>query len=177
MAVDEVLEKVRSLDCPLVEITGGEPLLQKAVLPLMKALCDSGMTVLLETSGAHDISRVDPRVVRIVDVKCPSSGEVERNRLENLSYLQAHDELKFVIGNREDYEWSKDFVLEHQLLGKVRHILFSPIFAIEPTRGQTLGHTGLDSKELVKWILEDKLPVRFQIQIHKYIWDPKKKGV
>ena len=164
-AVSDVLAEVLALDCLLVEITGGEPLLQKNVHPLMTALCDAGRTVLIETSGAHDISRIDPRVHRIMDLKTPGSGEVARNLWSNIAHLAKRDEVKFVIGSREDYEWSREQLRTHDLATRCGGVLFSPIFGrIEP-------------RDIVAWILEDKLPVRFQLQMHKFIWDPKKKGV
>ena len=163
--VADVLAEVLALDCTLVEITGGEPLLQKNVHPLMTALCDAGRTVLIETSGAHDISVIDPRVHRIMDLKTPGSGEVARNLWSNIPHLAKRDEVKFVIGSREDYEWSREQVRAHDLATRCGGVLFSPIFGrIEP-------------RDIVAWILEDKLPVRFQLQMHKFIWDPKKKGV
>jgi 7-carboxy-7-deazaguanine synthase len=163
--VSEVLEEVLKFDAPLVEITGGEPLLQKNVLPLMAALCDAGRTVLIETSGAHDISPIDPRVHRIMDLKTPGSGECARNLESNIAHLAKRDEVKCVIGSREDYEWSREQVRTHDLVNRVGTVLFSPIFGrIEP-------------RQIVEWILEDKLPVRFQLQMHKFIWDPKQKGV
>ncbi len=161
----EILDAVLAFDCPLVEITGGEPLLQKNVLPLMTALCDAGRTVLIETSGAHDISRIDGRVHRIMDLKTPSSGECARNLLANIPHLTSRDEVKFVIGSREDYEWSRAAVRTHDLAARCRAVLFSPVFGkIEP-------------REIVDWLLADKLPVRFQLQLHKFIWDPAAKGV
>ena len=164
-AVSEILAEVLALDYPLVEITGGEPLLQKNVHPLMAALCDAGRTVLIETSGAHDISIIDPRVHRIMDLKTPGSGECARNLWSNIAHLAQRDEVKFVIGSREDYEWSREQVRTHDLATRCGCVLFSPIFGrIEP-------------RDIVAWILEDKLPVRFQLQMHKFIWDPKKKGV
>jgi 7-carboxy-7-deazaguanine synthase len=163
--VSEILEDVLALDCPLVEITGGEPLLQKNVLPLMTALCDAGKTVLIETSGAHDISKIDPRVHRIMDLKTPGSGECARNLMSNIAHLTKRDEVKFVIGSREDYEWSREQLFKHTLAERCGCVLFSPIFGrIEP-------------REIVEWIIADKLPVRFQIQMHKVIWDPRQKGV
>ena len=161
----EIVDAVLAYDCPLVEITGGEPLLQKNVLPLMTLLADAGRTVLLETSGAHDIAAVDPRVHRIMDLKTPGSGEVARNLIANLEYLTPNDEVKFVIGSREDYEWSRAQVQEHRLAERVRAVLFSPIFG------------RIDPREIVDWILADKLPVRFQLQMHKFIWTPTKRGV
>ncbi len=163
--VAEILSEALSFDCPLVEVTGGEPLLQKNVHPLMTALCDAGRTVLIETSGAHDIGTIDPRVHRIMDLKTPSSGECARNRWKNIPLLEQRDEVKFVIGSREDYEWSRSQVREHSLVERCGCVLFSPIFdRIEPVA-------------IVDWILEDRLPVRFQLQMHKFIWEPKARGV
>ena len=163
--LDEIGAAVAAFQCPLVEITGGEPLLQKNVLPLMTMLADAGHTVLLETSGAHDISKVDPRVHRIMDLKTPGSGESERNLFSNIEHLTHRDEVKFVIGSREDYEWSREQVRRHGLAQCCRAVLFSPIFGrIEP-------------REIVEWILADKLPVRFQLQMHKFIWAPAERGV
>jgi 7-carboxy-7-deazaguanine synthase len=161
----EVVDAVLGHGCPLVEVTGGEPLLQKNVLPLMTLLADAGRTVLLETSGAHDISEVDPRVHRIMDLKTPGSGEVERNLFSNLEYLTPRDEVKFVIGSREDYEWSRAQVREHRLAERCRAVLFSPIFG------------RIDPREIVEWVLADNLPVRFQLQMHKFIWTPTQRGV
>lgn len=161
----EIVEQVIAYQCPLVEITGGEPLLQKNVLPLMTQLCDRGLTVLIETSGAHDISRIDPRVHRIMDLKTPGSGECQRNYYENVAQLTRRDEVKFVIGSREDYLWSKEQVEKFQLAERCGTVLFSPIFGrIEP-------------RQIVEWILGDKLRVRFQLQLHKFIWAPETKGV
>lgn len=163
--VDDVFAEVTAFDCPLVEITGGEPLLQKNVLTLMTRLCDAGKTVLIETSGAHDISPIDARVHRIMDLKTPGSGECARNLWSNIEHLNKGDEVKFVIGSREDYEWSREQVREHRLDQRCGCVLFSPIFGrIEP-------------RAIVEWIMEDRLPVRFQLQMHKFIWDPKQKGV
>ncbi len=164
-SLGEIVAAVLAIDCPLVEITGGEPLLQKNVLPLMTLLADAGRTVLLETSGAHDIAPVDPRVHRIMDLKTPGSGEVERNLFSNLAHLTERDEVKCVIGSREDYEWSRAQVREHRLAERCRAVLFSPIFG------------RIDPREIVEWILADKLPVRFQLQMHKFIWTPTKRGV
>jgi 7-carboxy-7-deazaguanine synthase len=164
-AVDDVLAEVLAFDCPLVEITGGEPLLQKNVLPLMAQLCDAGKTVLIETSGAHDISQIDPRVHRIMDLKTPSSGECARNRLENIPRLTRGDEVKFVLGSREDYEWARAQIAEHQLGDRVGAVLLSPVFG------------KIDPRDIVTWMLADRLPARFQLQMHKFIWDPKTKGV
>ncbi len=164
MTLDQVVERVRSYDCPTVEITGGEPLLQPAVYPLMSRLADQFQTVMLETSGAVRIDRVDPRVVRIVDFKCPSSGESARNCWDNAGLLRARDEVKFVIGDRVDYEWSRSMVAEHRLTA-VCPVLFSPVFE------------GLEPVELASWILEDRLNVRMQLQLHKFIWSPAARGV
>ncbi len=177
MSLGEIIARVDQLPCDLVEITGGEPLLQKAVFPLMQRLCDAGKTVLLETSGAHDVSGVDPRVHRIVDLKCPSSGECGRNFFSNLDKVCSRDEVKFVIGTREDFEWARDQLRKYAIDQKVRCVLFSPAFKTAAAAGQTKGHDGLDNRLLVEWILEEKLPVRFQLQMHKYVWEPGRKGV
>ena len=161
----EIIEAVAEFRCALVEITGGEPLLQKNVLPLMSMLCDASHTVLLETSGAHDISNVDPRVHRIMDLKTPGSGEVDRNLLSNIDHLTLRDEVKFVMGSREDYEWSRDKVERYDLPRRCHVVLFSPIFG------------RIDPRQIVDWILEDKLNVRFQLQMHKFIWGPTQRGV
>jgi 7-carboxy-7-deazaguanine synthase len=163
--LDEILETVASFGCPLVEITGGEPLLQKSVLPLMTMLCDSGYTVLLETSGAHGISTVDPRVHRIMDLKTPGSGEVDKNLWSNIDHLTLRDEVKFVMGTREDYEWACEKVRRYDLASRCHGVLFSPIFG------------RIDPRQIVEWILEDKLNVHFQLQIHKFIWSPTERGV
>ncbi|HEV2209868.1 MAG TPA: 7-carboxy-7-deazaguanine synthase [Verrucomicrobiae bacterium] len=167
---------------PLVELTGGEPLLQKGSLPLMQALCDEDYTVLLETSGALDIAPVDPRVRRIMDLKCPSSGESDRNRWENLRHLKSTDEVKFVIGTVEDYEWARDAIGTHGLAG-ICPMLFSWVHPLAPEQqDKTLkrvpaGQTPLSRRELVERVIADSLPVRFQVQLHKLIWPPEQKGV
>jgi 7-carboxy-7-deazaguanine synthase len=163
--LDEIVKQVASFQCPLVEVTGGEPLLQKNVLPLMTMLCDAGHTVLLETSGARDISRVDERVHRIMDLKTPGSGEVEKNLWSNIEYLTKRDEVKFVIGSREDYEWSRAKLHEFDLSQRCHAVLFSPIFG------------RIDPRQIVEWMLADRLDVRFQLQMHKFIWSPTQKGV
>lgn len=164
-SLDEVFGEVLNFECPLVEITGGEPLLQRNVLPLMAALCDADRTVLIETSGAHDISGIDPRVHRIMDLKTPSSGEVARNLYGNIALLNNRDEVKFVIGSRDDYEWSREQIECHQLANRVKAVLLSPVFGrIEP-------------RQIVEWMLEDRLSARFQLQIHKFIWEPRARGV
>ena len=163
--LSKVLKEALSYDCPLVEVTGGEPLLQPAVLPLLAALCDAGRTVLLETSGAHDISKVDARVHRIMDLKTPGSGECARNLWSNIEHLTLRDEVKFVIGSREDYEWAREQVRQHALPRRVNAVLFSPVFG------------RITPEEIVNWTLADKLDVRFQLQMHKFIWDPQQRGV
>jgi 7-carboxy-7-deazaguanine synthase len=159
------MDAVKAFRCPLVELTGGEPLLQKNVLPLMSMLADADYAVLLETSGAHDISEVDSRVHRIMDLKTPGSGEVEKNLWSNIDHLSSRDEVKFVIGSREDYEWSREKVQRYSLASRCRAILFSPIFG------------RIDPREIVGWILADRLDVRFQLQMHKFIWAPTQRGV
>jgi 7-carboxy-7-deazaguanine synthase len=167
---------------PLVELTGGEPLLQKNSLPLMQALCDDGFTVLIETSGAHDISKIDPRVRRIMDLKCPSSGESARNLFANLAHLKVTDEIKFVIGTWEDYEWAKKKIAAHAL-DSLCPLLFSWVHPLAPAQQvQVLkkvpsGLTPISRKELAEKIIADALPVRFQIQQHKIIWPPEQRGV
>jgi 7-carboxy-7-deazaguanine synthase len=161
----EIVDLVEKFECPLVEITGGEPLLQKNVLPLMSMLCDRGHTVLLETSGAHDIAPVDPRVHRIMDLKTPGSGEVDKNLGSNIEHLTGLDEVKFVIGSREDYDWSVDKIRRFDLTKRCHAVLFSPIFG------------RIDPRQIVEWMLADKLDVRFQLQMHKFIWSPTKRGV
>lgn len=163
--VSEVLAEVSDMPCPMVEVTGGEPLLQKNVKPLMAALCDAGKTVLIETSGAHDISGIDPRVHRIVDLKTPSSGESGRNRYENVPLLTERDEVKFVLGSREDYEWAREQIGRYDLGSRVRAVLLSPVFG------------KIDPKDIVQWMLDDRLPARFQLQMHKFIWEPRARGV
>ncbi|HVF72143.1 MAG TPA: radical SAM protein [Chthoniobacterales bacterium] len=161
----EIASAVAAFGCGLVELTGGEPLLQKNVLPLLTMLADAGHTVLLETSGAHDISGVDPRVHRIMDLKTPGSGECARNLFSNIDHLTQRDEVKFVIGSREDYEWSREQVNRFGLAQRCRAVLFSPIFG------------RIDPRQIVDWILADKLSVRFQLQLHKFIWTPTQRGV
>ncbi len=161
----EVLERALSFGTPLVELTGGEPLLQPGVLPLMRELCDAGRTVLLETGGHRDVSGVDPRVHKIVDLKAPGSGEVERNRLENLRYLTLRDELKFVLADRADYDWMRGIIATHALAAFGMTLLASPAFGL------------LDPRALVEWVLQDKLPVRVNLQLHKYVWGADAEGV
>jgi 7-carboxy-7-deazaguanine synthase len=165
VSVDDVVERVEEYGCDLVEITGGEPLLQQDVYPLMRRLLDSGRTVMVETGGHRSIKDVPPEVVRIVDVKCPGSGESDKNHWENLDLLTPRDEVKFVIRDRADYEYARDVVARHHLVGRTAAVLFSPV------------HDVLPSRELAAWILADRLPVRLQLQAHKYIWDANTRGV
>ncbi len=164
MSVQDVLQRVQTYSCTLVEITGGEPLIQPAVYPLMRALADAHYEVLLETGGHMDISQVDPRVKRIVDVKCPSSGEADKMHWPNLEILTANDQVKFVIGDRQDFDYAVSIVQKYDLTNRCP-VLFSPIF------GQ------LKNQTLAEWILQTHLPVRLQIQLHKYIWKPDQRGV
>jgi len=165
MSVQQVIDEVEKYNCELVEITGGEPLVQmEECLDLMSKLCDLGYEVMIETGGSLSIKDINPRVKIIMDLKCPSSGMEKKNLYENLKYLKPIDEIKFVISNRADYEWSVEKLNKYNLHGKCE-ILFSVVFGeLEPV-------------ELVNWILEDKLDVRFQLQMHKYIWHPETKGV
>ncbi len=175
-------QRVGEHKMPLVELTGGEPLLQPNALPLMQALCDDGFTVLLETSGAHDISKVDPRVRRIMDLKCPSSGEVARNRWENLKELKTTDEIKFVIGTVEDYEWAKQQIAEHKLAA-ICPLLMSWVQPLAPEQQDKslkkvpAGQTPISRRDLAERIIADALPVRFQAQLHKIIWPAEQRGV
>jgi 7-carboxy-7-deazaguanine synthase len=162
--LDEVVDRVQSFDCPLVEITGGEPLLQPEVLPLMTRLADAGLTVLLETSGARDIQPVDPRVHIIMDLKCPDSGECAGNRWANLDALKSSDQIKFVIASRRDFDWAVQTVREHGLDQRFT-VLFGPAFGL------------ITPLELATWLLESGLQVRLQLQLHKYVWDPQARGV
>ncbi len=180
-AVDEVLAEVERIgggsdQCELVEVTGGEPLLQPGVHELMTRLCDAGYRVLVETSGACDISRCDPRVIRIMDLKTPGSGEVDRNLWSNLDHLNQHDEVKFVLCSREDYQWAREVIRNHKLHEKVGAILMSAVHEI-PAGKELPGSAGLSMRDLAAWILEDHLPVRIQTQLHKLIWDPMARGV
>jgi 7-carboxy-7-deazaguanine synthase len=165
MTVDEVVEKVRAYGVPLVEITGGEPLLQKEAISLMERLLAEGYQVMLETSGERPIAPVPREVIKIVDVKCPDSGEPDTFRLDNLERLAPHDQVKFVLASRRDYEFARDFTRRHELARRVRAVIFSPV------------HGGLDLAALASWILEDALPVRFGYQLHKLIWGADAQGV
>ena len=175
--IDDVMAEVKSFRCNLVEITGGEPLLQPNVHELMRQLCDAGSTVLQETSGACDISICDPRVIRIMDLKTPGSGEVERNLWSNIAHLNNRDEVKFVLCSREDYEWARDVILREKLHEHVHTILFSAVAPMSPGL-EIAGVSGLPLRDLAGWVLEDRLPVRIQDTItHKLIWDPMARGV
>jgi 7-carboxy-7-deazaguanine synthase len=165
MTRDAVRDKAIALGTPLVELTGGEPLIQPAVFPLMTELCDRGKTVLVETSGEADVSHVDTRVHKIMDLKAPGSGESHRNRWSNLEHITDRDELKFVLADRNDYEWMRDVIGKYALPSRTPHLLASTVFGKLATRN------------LVGWVLEDSLPVRVQLQLHKYIWSPEQTGV
>jgi 7-carboxy-7-deazaguanine synthase len=179
MTLQEVLGEVAGLSSGgLVEITGGEPMLQeREVIPLMEHLLDSGFQVLLETSGERPLARVPKQVIKIVDVKCPHSGEPDTFAIENLEALQPHDELKFVLTDRTDYEFARDFVLNHGLAERVHAILFSPAFEKGASGSRDTSHCLLDPQELAQWILDDNVDARLSLQIHKLIWDPAAKGV
>lgn len=175
-SIDSVVAEVGRYAAPLVEITGGEPLLQEGVHELMSRLCDLGRTVLVETGGACDISSCDPRVIRIIDLKTPGSGEVDRNLWSNLDCLAPRDEVKFVITDRHDYEWSRDVVRRHDLAHRTAAVLFSAVFE-QPAGAEIAGCAGLPIADLARWILDDALPVRLQTQLHKMIWSPQTRGV
>lgn len=163
-SIDEIINEVKKYNCKLVEITGGEPLVQKESLELMKRLCDEGFEVMLETGGSLPIKDIDKRVMIIMDLKCPSSKMMKKNLYENIEHIKKTDEVKFVIGDREDYEWSKGIVQKYSLIEKCS-VLFSVVFGkLEPV-------------QLVNWILQDRLNVRYQLQMHKIIWTPETKGV
>jgi len=181
MTVDEVLERVESLNrrpdvsvggISLVELTGGEPLLQEEVYPLAERLLAAGYTVMIETSGERFIGRLPKEVIKIVDVKCPDSREPDTFDPRNLEELSANDEVKFVISGRRDYEFAREFSREHRLSERVREVLFSPVH--DDPNGKW---TGLEPRELVGWMLEDGLPVRLGLQLHKIVWDPAMRGV
>ena len=163
--LDDVIATVEQYGCPLVEVTGGEPLLQEDVYPLMQRLLDSGHTLMIETGGHRSIARVPGAVLKIVDVKCPGSGEHERNCWENLDLVTSHDEIKFVLKDRADYDYAVDVVRRHNLAGRVGAIHFSPV------------HGVLDPRVLSEWVLADRLAVRVQLQLHKFIWSPETRGV
>ncbi|MCK4342996.1 MAG: radical SAM protein [Phycisphaerae bacterium] len=164
LTIDDILSRVREFNCPTVEVTGGEPLLQPEVYPLMTRLADEFETVLLETSGACSIEQVDPRVARIVDLKCPGSGEAQRNHWPNVDLLTPRDEVKFVLADRRDYDWAKEVLRRYDLLSRCP-VIFSPV------------HDELPPVELATWILADRLDVRVGLQLHKLIWPPNTRGV
>ncbi|HTM37423.1 MAG TPA: radical SAM protein [Terriglobales bacterium] len=180
MSPEQVLKEIADLSLPggLVEITGGEPMLQeRELVPLMLRLLDSGYRVLLETSGERELDRVPPAVVKIVDVKCPGSDEGDSFRPENLETLTPQDEIKFVLSDRADYEFARDFTRRHNLGERLHAVLFSPAFRQDAAGTRTASNCMLDPQQLAEWILDDKLPVRLGLQIHKLIWDPALKGV
>ncbi len=180
IALQEVLAEVARLSPSggLVEITGGEPMLQeREVIPFMEQLLDADYQVLLETSGERPLARVPKQVIKIVDVKCPHSGEPDTFALDNLKALLPHDELKFVLTDRTVYEFARDFVLTHGLAKRVNAILFSPAFEKTASGARDTSHCQLDPQELAAWILADNVPARLSLQIHKLIWDPAAKGV
>ena len=165
LTVEQVVGRVRGYGCNLVEVTGGEPLLQKGVHSLFRLLLDEGLTVLVETSGERDLSLIEPRVIKIMDLKCPSSGECPRNRMTNLQHLSARDEVKFVVADRGDFEWACQIIDHYRLPGHVNAVLISPVFGTIPPA------------DLAGWILQKRLPVRLQLQTHKHIWPPNARGV
>jgi 7-carboxy-7-deazaguanine synthase len=171
MTLDEVLARVRELACRRVELTGGEPLLQGASLDLLRRLCDYGFETLMETNGSLDISAVDPRVVRIVDFKCPSSGESAKNRWENVALLTRRDEVKFVLADRADYEFAREATRQHDLPARCP-VIFSPVFG--GTRPPT---PVLPPDRLAEWILQDRLDVRLGLQLHRIIWPGRNRGI
>lgn len=180
MTAAEVLDEVKRLspNGGLVEITGGEPMLQeRELLPLMRQLIDADYRVLLETSGERPLERVPAEVIKIVDVKCPDSGEGDTFHLENLEALTAHDEVKFVLSGRADYEFARDFTHRHRLAERVNAVLFSPAFRKDATGARDSSHCLLDPQELAEWMLADDVPARLGLQLHKFIWDPAVKGV
>lgn len=184
MSVEEVLARVDELCArgetrpgkaaavPLVELTGGEPLLQQEVYPLAEALVGRGYTVMIETSGERFVGHLPKEVIKIVDVKCPDSGEADTFDMKNLEAVGAEDEIKFVLSTRRDYEFARDFVREHGLAARVKQVLFSPVFADPSGKWE-----GLEPRTLVEWILADALPVRLGLQLHKFIWHPATQGV
>ena len=180
MAIEEVRAEVSRLSPGggLVEITGGEPLLQeREVVPLMQHLLDDGYTVLLETSGERPLATVPAAVVKIVDVKCPDSGAADSFRVENLEMLSVRDEVKFVLSSRADYDFARDFTLRHGLAERVSAVLFSPAFRKDATGARDSSHCLLDPQELAEWMIVDNVPARLGMQLHKFIWDPAVKGV
>jgi 7-carboxy-7-deazaguanine synthase len=180
MAVEEVLDEVSRLSPGggFVEITGGEPMLQeREIVPLMKRLVSEGYTVLLETSGERPLEQVPNAVIKIVDVKCPDSGEGDTFRLENLETLTTRDEIKFVLSSRGDYEFARNFTLHHNLAERVNAVLFSPAFRKDATGARDSSHCLLDPQQLAEWMIADNVSARLGLQLHKFIWDPAVKGV
>ena len=179
MTAEEIVEEVEQLSpAGLVEITGGEPMLQeREVVPLMQRLLDDCYTVLLETSGERPLERVPKGVVKIVDVKCPNSGEPDTFHMENLEVLNSTDEVKFVLSDRTDYEFARDFVARHNLASRVNAVLFSPAFSKDSSGPRDSSHCLLDPRELAEWMLADNIPARLGLQMHKFIWDPAMKSV
>jgi 7-carboxy-7-deazaguanine synthase len=177
---DDVLAEVLELgrNGGLVEITGGEPMLQeRELVPLLERLLEHRYTVLLETSGERPLERVPAAVIKIVDVKCPDSGEGDSFRLENLEVLSRRDEIKFVLSTRADYEFARDFTTRHRLGEKVNAVLFSPAFRKDASGARNSSHCLLDPQELADWMIADSVPARLSLQLHKFIWDPAMKGV
>jgi 7-carboxy-7-deazaguanine synthase len=162
---EEIISKVKSYNCNLIQFTGGEPLQQKEIIPLMKYFCDKDFLVTIETNGHEDIKELDNRIVKIMDIKCPGSHMEEFNNYDNFNYLNSHDEIKFVIADRNDFEWAKKIIKKYSLFEKTNTILFSPVYGT------------MEPAILSKWILEDNLKVRLQLQIHKFIWSPETRGV
>jgi 7-carboxy-7-deazaguanine synthase len=180
MTPEEVFAEVEQLspNGGLVEITGGEPMLQeREVVPLMRQLVEGGYRVLLETSGERPLERVPAGVIKIVDVKCPNSGEPDTFRMENLETLSHRDEIKFVLSDRADYEFARDFTQRHNLAKRVNAVLFSPAFRKEATGARDSSQCLLDPQELADWMVADSVPARLGLQLHKFIWDPALKGV
>lgn len=165
MNADEILGKVREYNCNFVCFTGGEPLQQAGTIDLLKQFCEEGFVVSLETNGHYSLENVDTRVKKVVDLKCPASKMTKLNNYKNLEFLNSNDEIKFVIENKKDYNWAKEIIVKYGIPDKDYNIIFSPVFK------------KMDAKKLSKWILRDNLKVRLQLQIHKYIWNPKKRGV
>jgi 7-carboxy-7-deazaguanine synthase len=180
MTIEEIGDEVSRLSPGggLVEITGGEPMLQeREVLPLMQRLLGDGYKVLLETSGERPLERVPTGVIKIVDVKCPDSGEADTFHMENLETLTAHDEIKFVLSSRVDYDFARGFTHRHSLATRVNAVLFSPAFRKDATGARDSSHCLLDPQELAEWMIADNVPARLGLQLHKFIWDPALKGV
>jgi 7-carboxy-7-deazaguanine synthase len=179
LSEDEVVAEIEKLaPVQLIEFTGGEPMLQeRELVPLMERLLRSGYELMIETSGERPLERVPAGVHKIVDVKCPGSGEESSFRLANLDCLTARDEVKFVIANRGDYEFAREFIRSHVLASRAGQILLSPAFSKTPSPERTADNALIDPRELVAWMLDDALPARLSLQIHKFVWEPQKKGV